>query len=106
MAALLSACAFWALVTAQASALLGKTLVHWVYLVLDAPVSALNLVLPVGARANMALQFTRDTGPQGTPLQGLLHYVVVGTVAWFIVLQLVAWLLGRLRRQGGTATAP
>jgi hypothetical protein len=100
VALVLSGFAFWCLTSPEAMALLGQSLVSPLAWTLDAPVSALNLLLPPTFRSGFARQFLRGSYDfPGSPLYEGVRYLAVGIPAYLVLLYLPS-LGARLGRRG------
>ena len=101
-AAALSCLAFYLFVMPFNRLPFGRDLGEWPYRVLDAPVSALNVLLPGSWRSPFAIQFWSQRGTYCFPAPVLVEmsrYALVGIPAWLMVLYALP-LLGRRIRIG------
>ena len=85
----LSGFGFWCLTSPEALALFGQSTGSTLAWTLDAPVSALNRILPPLFRSGFARQFIRGTYDfPGSPLYEGVRYLAVGIPAYLVLLYL------------------
>jgi hypothetical protein len=94
---LLSCLAFWMTVSPAPYRLLGSNAIT-LSRVLDAPASALNLIVPEQLHSAVARQFTTEAIEiSGGPLAAWVDYMLLSVPAWFAILMTVSAITQRFR---------